>query len=76
MKKRSRALEMLDEESAGHYLGGVGRPISKGTLRFWRDQGTGPIYAKMGRAIRYEKSNLDAFIEANLRTCTSDAGSR
>ena len=39
---------------------------SKNTLRQWRCQGKGPAYEKRGRTIRYAKSALIAWRDANM----------
>ena len=44
------------------------------TLRRWRWSGDGPPFIKLGGAVRYRRSDLEAFIEAKLRTSTSDQG--
>ncbi|WP_425450498.1 helix-turn-helix transcriptional regulator [Virgifigura deserti] len=62
---------LFDEEGAGRYLGGT-RPVSKRTLQRWRLEGSGPVYIKLSRSVRYRKSDLDAFIAAGLRHSTSE----
>ncbi|BBO92068.1 helix-turn-helix transcriptional regulator [Desulfosarcina ovata] len=32
------------------------------TLRNWRHQGTGPPYHKMGRCVRYDRKDIDAWV--------------
>lgn len=34
------------------------------TLRNWRHRGEGPIYAKIGKSVRYAVADLDAFMAA------------
>lgn len=51
---------LLTEEEATDYLGG----IPTGTLRQWRYLNRGPTYVKVGRHVRYRRSDLDAYIEA------------
>ena len=48
--------------------------VEVATLRRWRWAGKGPIFRKIGAAVRYDRADLDAFIEAARRTSTSDAG--
>ena len=43
------------------------------TLRAWRVKGKGPRYYKIGGKILYKQSDLDAWIEAQARTSTSQA---
>lgn len=48
----------MDEEEAGNYLG-----ISPITLRTWRVSKKGPKYHKLGRLVRYAKSDLDEWMK-------------
>ncbi|MCP5112819.1 MAG: hypothetical protein GY953_18485 [bacterium] len=44
-------------------------------LARWRMAGGGPKYVKINaRARRYRKTDLEAWVEARLRTSTSDPG--
>lgn len=43
------------------------------TLEQWRWNGKGPRFIKMGRSVRYRKTDLDAFIEARLYGSTTEA---
>jgi len=55
--ERSR---LLTENQAAQILG-----VNAGTLRRWRWSGEGPEYLRIGRrAIRYESTDLEAFIAA------------
>jgi predicted DNA-binding transcriptional regulator AlpA len=38
------------------------------TLRNWRHRGVGPAYSKIGRAVRYDRAELIAFIETRKVT--------
>ena len=49
---------LLSTEQAGQYLNRHPR-----TLANERVAGTGPRYIRMGRQIRYQKSDLDAYIQ-------------
>ena len=42
------------------------------TLRHWRVKGTGPDYVRMGRAIRYEVKDLDAWMARHKQTAYFD----
>ena len=35
------------------------------TLRAWRNQGRGPAYVRLGRAIRYLVGDIDEFLQSN-----------
>lgn len=42
-------------------------------LRQWRHRGGGPVYRKLGRRCVYRRSDIEAWLDANLRVSTSDA---
>ena len=48
---------------------------SVSTLAKRRVYNSSPTYIKLGRAIRYRRSDLDAFMEAQLATSTSNDNS-
>ena len=56
---------LTPEEVAERYRGGV----SLGTLRNWRTMRIGPTFLKIGKAILYPVSELDAWDEKNRVTC-------
>jgi hypothetical protein len=56
---------LTPEEVADRYRGG----ISVGTLRNWRAMRIGPSFLKIGKAILYPVSELDAWDEKNRVTC-------
>ena len=58
---------LLDQKTAAKLLG-----LSVRTLERHRLAGTGPRYARLGRLIRYRKSDLDDWVQASLRTSTPD----
>ena len=45
--------------------------VSPKTLRKWRCVGGGPVFIKVGRAVRYRQSDLDDFVAERARTSTS-----
>jgi hypothetical protein len=53
------APELLDTAKAALYLD---KP--PGTLVQWRYHGTGPAYVKVGRAVRYRRRDLDAWLDS------------
>lgn len=57
---------LIDTPQAAEYLG-----IKPSTLEIWRVRGTGPIYKKIGRLVRYSADDLDAYLEAQTRSSTS-----
>lgn len=61
---------------AGASQGPTNQPLTEGeaaarlglkvaTLRAWRNQGRGPAYVRLGRAIRYLSADLDEFLHSN-----------
>ena len=62
---------LFDETLAGAYLGGVETPVSPRTLQRWRLEGTGPVWVRLGRLVRYRQSALDAFLNDGVRRSTS-----
>lgn len=54
-------------QQAADYLG-----LAVSTLNKWRCLGGGPVFLKMGRAVRYRQKNLDSYIETAERQSTSD----
>lgn len=61
---------LLTETQASEYLGNI--PTK--TLARWRLEGRHIPFVKCGKAVRYRQTDLDAYIEANLRTSTSEKG--
>jgi len=51
---------------AAEYLG-----LAVSTLNKWRCHGGGPIFIKMGRAVRYRVEDLEAYISASKLASTS-----
>jgi excisionase family DNA binding protein len=41
--------------------------VSRFTLENWRFEGTGPDWFRIGRRIRYRKSDLDAWVDSHIR---------
>ncbi len=52
--------ELLDERAAADYL-----QKPPGTLQQWRYLGQGPAYFKIGRSVRYSRSDLRTFRDAH-----------
>lgn len=59
--------KLLDTTAAAEYLGG----LQPNTLEGWRVAGRGVPYVKIGRLVRYRVADLDAYLEAQTRTSTS-----
>lgn len=62
--------DLVATPAAAEHLGGL-KPT---TLEIWRVQGRGPRYIKCGRLVRYRIEDLDAYLDAQTRTSTSQAG--
>lgn len=43
-------------------------------MQRWRYRGGGPRFVKVGRLVRYQLEDLQAFVLAALRSSTSDPG--
>ncbi|NJL26891.1 MAG: helix-turn-helix domain-containing protein [Thermoanaerobaculia bacterium] len=70
MSKTTDPLLLMKPHEVARLLG-----FSARTLEKWRAEGGGPVFIKQSsRAIRYQLSDLAAWIEQNRRTSTSDRG--
>lgn len=69
MSEQSHNHNYVRTREAARYLS-----LSNRTLEKLRVTGTGPEYFKMGRAVVYAISDLDAWIAKNRRASTSDRG--
>ncbi len=49
--------------------------LSASTLNKWRTQGKGPKYVKLGRAVCYRPTDLDAWVHDQLKSSTSEYAS-
>lgn len=49
--------------------------LGKPTLERLRVSGEGPVYVKLGGAVRYRKADLDEWVESRLTRSTSAAPS-
>ena len=48
---------LMSREVVAEYLG-----VNRVTLEKWAQLGTGPVYIKVGRLVRYRKSDLDRWL--------------
>jgi predicted DNA-binding transcriptional regulator AlpA len=53
---------LLDEAHLAERLG-----VSRSTLQSWRYAGRGPRYLKIGRLIRYQAGDVEAYLRAQTR---------
>lgn len=59
--------ELLDTAAAAEFLG-----LSATTLQIWRSVGRYDLrFVKLGRAVRYRKSDLEAWLQSRTRTRTA-----
>jgi hypothetical protein len=56
---------LTPEEVAERYRG----EVSVGTLRNWRSMRVGPAFVKIGKAVLYPVTELDAWDEQNRVSC-------
>ena len=47
--------------------------LSEVTLRRWRTEGKGPSFVRLGRAVRYRREDIAAFVELRTYKSTSEA---
>src|SRR5690348_6488412 len=53
---------LMDERSVADYLG-----CSVALIRKWRYSGVGPPVIRLSRLVKYRRSDIDAFVENQLR---------
>ncbi len=70
MTEITLAPALVNETEAARALG-----LKVTTLRRWRWAGKGPVFHKIGSAVRYHPEDLTTFIDAARRNSTSDRGS-
>ena len=58
---------LYDTREAASYV-----RLSKNTLERFRLTGEGPTYLKLGGAVRYRQSDINAWLESRLTKTTSD----
>lgn len=64
----AQVAEIFDTDAAAAYIG-----LARNTLEKMRVFGTGPQYAKLGRAVRYRRADLDQYVTERLVASTSEA---
>lgn len=62
---------LLDPAAAAAHLG-----LAPTTMSKMRVHGTGPRFAKLGKAIRYRRADLEAWLNSRLASSTSEVGAR
>lgn len=58
---------MLNEQQVAQHIG-----LTVHALQRWRVKGGGPLFSKLGSAVRYRLSDVDAWIAANRVSSTSE----
>ena len=61
--------QLLSQEDAARLLA-----VQPDTLAQWRARGQGPAFCKLGRAIRYRRRDLSAYVDARL--CSNSVQAR
>ena len=59
---------ILTTREAASYLG-----LAMTTLNKWRCHGGGPVFVKLGRAVRYRREDLNVFVEQRSVLSTSQS---
>lgn len=70
-QQKEATLEILNTREAAQYV-----RLGKPTLERFRISGEGPVFVKLGGAVRYQKTDLDAWLESRRVRSTSDGGAR
>jgi excisionase family DNA binding protein len=65
--EKSIQSNLLTRKEAAQFLS-----LRKSTLDSWACKGNGPRFIKLGKAVRYRMSDLEAFIESNVRANTGE----
>jgi excisionase family DNA binding protein len=60
---------VLTTRQAAEYLS-----LAETTLEKYRVYGGGPLFVRLGRAVRYRLADLDGWLASCIRTSTSDTG--
>ena len=64
-----KSIQLLSTKQAAEILG-----LQPQTLDYWRVSGRGPAFIKISRTVRYRMSDIEEFIEKNVRRSTCDPG--
>lgn len=59
--------EVMNTAEAARYV-----RLGKTTLERFRISGDGPVYVKLGGAVRYRKADLDAWLGSRITHSTSE----
>ncbi|WP_417455909.1 helix-turn-helix transcriptional regulator [Kordiimonas sp.] len=64
-QNREVGTDMLTTHEAARLLG-----LAPSTLNKWRLYGLGPRFVKLGRAVRYRRPDVDAYLASHTHTST------
>ena len=64
---QTKPVTVMTVQQTAEYLG-----LAVSTLNKWRRHGGGPVFIKMGRAVRYRVEDLEMFILKSSIESTSD----
>lgn len=64
-------MEILNTREAADYV-----RLGKPTLERFRISGAGPLFVKLGGAVRYRRTDLDSWLETRRVRSTSDGGAK
>jgi len=70
MNENTQSHRLLNEGELADHLN-----VSKKLLQKMRGEGTGPKYIKIGRLVRYRKTDVEIYIEDASRSFTTQGGS-
>ena len=62
-------MEILNTREAAAYV-----RLGKPTMERFRISGGGPVFVKLGGAVRYRKADLDSWVETRRVRSTSEGG--
>lgn len=62
----TREKQLLNEVEAAEEIA-----IQPQTLSAWRCRGFGPPFLKIGRSVRYRRSDLESWMESRTATCAT-----
>lgn len=60
-KEQDFDMPLMTSDDLADYLG-----VPKKTLEQWRYLGKGPAYAKVGKHVRYRRSDVDAWVDSRI----------
>lgn len=64
-------MEILNTREAAAYV-----RLGKPTMERFRISGEGPVFVKLGGAVRYRKADLETWLESRRVRSTSEGGAR